>query len=190
MKVSREKSAENRELVLDTAARMFKEHGFDGIGVVDLMKNAGLTAGGFYNNFESKEDLMAQACKRASEKSLARWQEHIDNPEIADPLKRIGTAYLSPKNRDDLGSTCLFSTLGSEVGRHNPAVRQVFTQSIEATIALLIPLMAGETDSRKRENAIAVFSQWLGSLILSRATAGNALSDEILRVAREKSGLD
>jgi TetR/AcrR family transcriptional repressor of nem operon len=190
MKVSREKSAENRELVLDTAARMFKEHGFDGIGVVDLMKSAGLTAGGFYNNFESKEDLMAQACQRASEKSLSRWQEHINNPEIANPLKRIGTAYLSPKNRDDLSTTCLYSTLGAEVGRHDPAVRQVFTQSIESIFELMTPLMEGATEGEKRENAIAMFSQWLGSLILARMASDSPLSDEILQVAREQSDLD
>ena len=190
MKVSREKSAENRELVLDTAARLFKEHGFDGIGVVDLMKSAGLTAGGFYNNFESKEDLMAQACKRASDKSLDRWREHIANPAIADPLKRIGTAYLSPKNRDDLGTTCIYSTLGAEAGRHAPAVQQVFTQSVEDIIALLTPLMAGSTEMEQRQKAIATFSQWLGSLVLARAASGSALSDEILQVGRAVAKLD
>ncbi len=154
MKVSREKSAENRELVLETAARMFKQHGFDGIGVVDLMKSAGLTAGGFYNNFTSKEDLMAQACQRAADKSLSRWQEHIGNPDIADPLKRIGAAYLSPKNRDDLSSTCMFSALGAEVGRHEPAVQHVFAQSVAATIEALMPLMAGDSESAQRQNAM------------------------------------
>ena len=85
MKVSKEKAIENRELVLDTAARLFRQVGFDGVGVADIMKHAGLTVGGFYNNFESKEDLIAKACDKIGSQSLQRWQAHIDNPEIADP---------------------------------------------------------------------------------------------------------
>ncbi len=101
--------------------------------------------GGFYNNFESKEDLIAKACDKVGVKSLQRWKEHIDNPDIADPLKRIGSSYLSPKNRDDLASTCIFSTLGAEVPRHDPIVQQVFAQGVESTIELLSTLVEGQS---------------------------------------------
>jgi TetR/AcrR family transcriptional repressor of nem operon len=190
MKVSKEKAAENRELVLDTAVTLFRQVGFDGVGVADIMKQAGLTVGGFYNNFESKEDLIAQACDKLGEKSLKRWQEHIDNPDIADPLKRIGTSYLSTKNRDELSSTCIFSTLASEVPRHDAAVQQVFAQGVESTIQLLSTLVEGQSDTEKRNHAIAMFSQWLGALILSRAASASPLSDEILAVARKASNLE
>lgn len=190
MKVSKEKAAENRELVLDTAATLFRQVGFDGVGVSDIMKEAGLTVGGFYNNFESKEDLIAKACDKLGEKSLKRWQEHIDNPDVANPLKRIGTSYLSTKNRDDLSSTCIFSTLASEVPRHDPAVQQVFAQGVESTINLLSTLVEGQSEAKKRNIAIAMFSQWLGALILSRAASASPLSDEILKVARKASHLE
>ena len=184
MKVSRAKSIENKEVILETAARLFREHGFDGIGINDLMKNAGLTVGGFYNNFESKEDLIAQSCQRAADKSIARWKEHITNPEVKSPLKRIASSYLSTKNRDDLASTCLYSTVAVEVPRREQAVKEVFSESIESTIDVLSTLMPGKTANQQREQAIAMFTQWVGSLILSRATAGKELSDEILEVAR------
>ena len=184
MRVSRAKSVENKELVLDTASKLFRQHGFDGIGVADLMKNAGLTVGGFYKSFESKEDLVAQACKCAGEKTLIRWQEHIANPQITDPLKRIANSYLSTQNRDQLASTCIFSTLAAEVPRHDDAVKKVFHDSVESVIELLTQITPGDTTQAKRENAIATFSQWLGALILARAAGTGALSEEILAVSK------
>lgn len=190
MKVSKAKSIENRELVLDTAASMFRQVGFDGIGIADVMKQAGLTVGGFYNNFASKEDLIAQACRKVAEHSLKRWQQHIDNPEIANPLKRIGASYLSAKHRDDLTSACIFSTLGAEVPRRDSAVQQVFSNGVESTISLLSTLVDGETEAERRSRAIAMFTQWVGALILSRAASASPISDEILSVARQASAIE
>lgn len=187
MRVSRAKSIENRELVLDTAAKLFKENGFDGIGVADLMKNAGLTVGGFYKTFESKEDLVAQTCKRACEKSFQRWEELISNPEIEDPLNHIANSYLSTKNRDQLATTCVFSTLAAEVPRHDEAVKQVFADSIESTINLLSKVSSGETEEEKRINTVAMLSQWVGALILARAAGKGELSEEILEVSKKLS---
>jgi TetR/AcrR family transcriptional regulator, transcriptional repressor for nem operon len=187
MRVTRAKSIENRELVLDTAAKLFKENGFDGIGVADLMKNAGLTVGGFYKTFESKEDLVAQTCQRACEKSLQRWEEHISNPEIVDPLNRIASSYLSTKNRDQLATTCVFSTLATEVPRHDEAVKQVFADGIESTIKLLSKVSSGETDEEKRINSVAMFSQWVGALILARVAGTGELSEEILEASKKLS---
>lgn len=184
MRVTRAKSIENKEIILDTAARLFREKGFDGIGVNDLMKEAGLTVGGFYNNFTSKEDLIAQSCQRAAQRSSDRWNAHIENPELNNPLQRIASSYLSAKNRDELGSTCLFSTLAAEVPRHTTQVKAVFSQGMESAFETLSKLMPGENEQQKRAQAIAMFSQWVGALILSRATADKALADEILEVAR------
>src|SRR5213593_477266 len=111
MKVSRERAAQNRERILDAAARLFRERGFEGIGVADLMKTAGLTHGGFYGHFSSKEDLMAQACARALARSLEAWSKRAERiPD--DPLLSIAGGYLSSKHRDDPGAGCVLAALG------------------------------------------------------------------------------
>src|SRR5437868_15523461 len=105
MKVSREEAAQNRERILEVAAKLFREKGFDGIGVADLMKSAGLTHGGFYGHFSSKEDLMAQACARALTQSLSKWKRLADRaPDNA--LSEITRAYLSTRHRDEPWRGC------------------------------------------------------------------------------------
>ena len=99
MRVSREKAAENRERIIEVASKLFRERGFDGIGVADLMKSAGLTHGGFYGNFESKDDLILQACTRALEQSLDALKKAVEHGG-KDALNNIATAYLSPAHRD------------------------------------------------------------------------------------------
>src|SRR3954470_1990997 len=102
MKVSREQVALNRQRIVETAAKLFREKGYDGIGVADLMKSAGLTHGGFYGHFESKEDLLAEATAHALKKSVERWQGYAaQGPETA--LDKIGQGYLTEQHRDNPG---------------------------------------------------------------------------------------
>src|SRR3954463_8449571 len=116
MKVSRERAARNRERIVEAAAQRFRERGFEGIGVADLMKEAGLTHGGFYGHFASKEDLIAEASTRALAQSLARWDKLAARaPDNA--LFAIANAYLNSKHRDDPGAGCLLAALGPEVSR-------------------------------------------------------------------------
>ena len=98
MKVSRAEAAQNRERIIETAAKLFRERGFDGIGVAELMKSAGLTHGGFYGNFASKEDLMAQACTRALEGSLDAMRELVER-DGENALSIAASAYLNPTHR-------------------------------------------------------------------------------------------
>lgn len=184
MKVSREKAEQNREQVLEAAGKLFREHGFDGIGVADIMKSAGLTVGGFYKNFQSKEDLIAQACKRITDNSLDKWKGYAANPSIPDPYKKIGTSYLSAKNRDDLSNTCPYSTLGGEVSRHEAVLSQVFKEGIQSTVDFLATLMPGQSKEERHTQAVNTLSQWVGALILSRAAGDSELSEEILKTAR------
>src|SRR3982750_409763 len=114
MKVSREQAARNRERILDTAAQLFRERGFEGIGVADLMKAAGLTHGGFYGHFASKDDLVAQAAALALEQSVALWEKLADRPQD-DPLSAIAGVYLTSRHRDDPGAGCLLAALGPDV---------------------------------------------------------------------------
>src|ERR1700740_2198683 len=114
MKVSREQVALNRERIVETAARLFREKGYDGIGVADLMKGAGLTHGGFYGHFASKEDLLAQACAQAMEPAVGRWQAAAqEHPDTA--LEKIVHSYLSARHRDHPGRGCSVTALGADV---------------------------------------------------------------------------
>lgn len=190
MKVSREKAASNREKVIETASSMFREHGFDGIGIADLMKKAGLTVGGFYNNFNSKEELLIECCKYTKQQTQAKWKSYVEDPAIVNPYKHIGNSYLSAKNRDDLSKTCIFSTLATEVPRHDVAFQNLFAESVEELIDFMSALMPEGSDEEKRNQAIIRFSQWLGALMLSRAAGKTDLSDEILKVVRIETEVD
>jgi TetR/AcrR family transcriptional repressor of nem operon len=187
MKVSREQAAATRERILEQASRLFREHGLDGIGVADLMKGAGLTHGGFYAHFDSKEDLMAQACERALLRSAERWTRMAD-AEGHRALDAIAKSYLSARHRDTPGSGCALATLGSDVPRHGAKVRAAATAGLRALIDALARLMPGRTKAAKRKQALVTYSTMLGALVLARAVDDPALSDEILAAVAEAVG--
>src|SRR2546423_14021680 len=103
MKVSREQAAQNRDRIVEAAARLFRERGYEGIGVADLMKEAGLTHGGVYGHFSSKDDLIAEASARALTESLVLWKEGADGAS-GDPLPAVAAAYFGSAHRDNSGA--------------------------------------------------------------------------------------
>ena len=184
MKVSKETVAQNRERVIDTAARLFRERGFDGIGVVDLMDAAGLTHGGFYRQFKSKDDLVVQAIKRAYDdmsKDLARRIATSD-----DPLQTLVHHYVSDHHRDDPGHGCSLASLAADAARHeDPALREFFGSIVRNYIELLIRLMPGRDLPLKRSSAIAALAEMIGSVVLSRVVPDPVLSDEIINTVAD-----
>jgi TetR/AcrR family transcriptional regulator, transcriptional repressor for nem operon len=179
MRVTREQAVRTRERILEAAAQLFCERGFNGIGVADLMKEAGLTHGGFYVHFESKEDLMAQACEHASARSKTLFGKLAERaPDHA--LREIARAYLSPHHRDDPGAGCLMAALASEASRQGAPVRKALTESLRSTVELLTNLIPGRSKHAKREKAIATYASLVGAMILARAVEDRALSNEIL----------
>ena len=178
MKVSREQAAENRERILETAARLFRERGFDGIGVADLMQGAGLTHGGFYGQFASKEDLAAKACERALAQSAARIERVIaEHPK--NTLQAVAASYLSARHRDQPGEGCAFVALGAEAPRHSSAVRKVFTNALRLRVDKLMTLVPG-TKAARRRKALATMASLVGAQVLARAVDDTHLSNEIL----------
>jgi TetR/AcrR family transcriptional regulator, transcriptional repressor for nem operon len=184
MKVSREQAAANHERIVDQAAKLFRERGFDGIGVADLMKSAGLTHGGFYGQFASKEALMAEACERAAGRMIDRWNGMAD-AGTANPLAEAARSYLSASHRDTPGTGCLMATLGPEASRQAKPVRDAVTQSLMATLDALTRLAPGKSAAEKRRKAIAAFSGMVGAMVLARAVNEPELSEEILGTAAQ-----
>src|SRR5689334_6549303 len=149
MKVTREQAAANREKILEAAAMLFRKHGFDGIGVADLMKVAGLTHGGFYGHFASKEDLAAEACKRALDESVETWSAAIETAP-GEAFSKIVNTYLSEDHRDGPGNGCLVAALGSDLGRQTPPIRRVATEGIRALVGQLMRLAPDKSKSARQ----------------------------------------
>jgi TetR/AcrR family transcriptional repressor of nem operon len=179
VKVSKETVEQNRERVIETAARLFRERGIDGIGVVELMNAAGLTHGGFYRQFKSKDELVVQAVKRAYDdmsEDLARRMDASD-----DPLQTLVRHYVSNHHRDDPGHGCGLAALAADAARHDdPALRESFGGMVSNYIALLTTLVPGRDPAAKRSAAIAALAEMIGSIVLSRVVPDPALSGEII----------
>lgn len=180
MRVSKAKAAENRERIIEVASRLFRERGFDGIGVAELMKSAGLTHGGFYGNFTSKEDLMAQACTRALDDSLEALRQAAERGG-ENVLSAIASAYLSPAHRDGPGEGCALAALGAEAARHNSPLRGAFTKSVRSVVDMFMRLLPGKSKRAKRERALAIYASMVGALVLARAVDDTELSEEVLQ---------
>ena len=184
MKVSREQVALNRERIVETAARLFRQKGYDGIGVADLMKSAGLTHGGFYGHFASKEDLLAEATTHAFKASVERWRgKAAQSPETA--MASIGESYLSEIHRDQPELGCSITSLGADIARLGPKVRQALTDGAKAQIGVLQELVPGADGEAKRKQALATYAALVGAIVLARAVDDEALSLEILAAARD-----
>lgn len=185
MKVSREQAALNRERIVETAATLFRERGYDGIGVADLMKGAGLTHGGFYGHFGSKEDLLAEACAKALEHSVTRWRERSAEASSPDQARgAIIDSYLTPRHCDNPGLGCAVTALGADVARCGPAARDALAQGVREQLAILAPLTPGATDADKRRQAIADYAAMVGAVVVARLFADEAQASEVLDVVR------
>jgi TetR/AcrR family transcriptional repressor of nem operon len=194
MKVSREQAALNRDRIVEVAARLFRERGYDGIGVADLMKSAGLTHGGFYGHFASKEDLFTQACARGVEESKGRWHARMGAGgamAAAEALNSITGAYLSAAHRDEPGRGCTVAALGNDVARlgDTAGARHALAHGMRAQIDMLAGLLEAQpgdastaaAQAAARQQAITRYAAMVGAVVLARAVDEAALSDEILQ---------
>ena len=186
MRVSRSQAAENRQTVINVASRLFRERGFDGIGLKDLMKGAGLTQGAFYKQFASKEDLAAQASRRAFESATRRWSAAAAaNPE--DPLGAVIAMYLSAEHREEKMDGCPIVALGSDAARQSPDVKTAFEDGIKAHLEVLSRLIGEADDEQTNGKAMAVLSTMVGALILSRVVNDKQLSKRFLEAAASRA---
>lgn len=180
MRVSRAEAAKNRERIIEVASKLFRERGFEGIGVADLMKSCGLTHGGFYGHFSSKEDLIAQACAKAMKDSISNLEQRAGTSG-ENALVAIAAAYLSVQHRDDPGAGCVMAALGAEAARHGSQVRGSYTQGVRTAIELLMKHVPGSSEEEKRERALAIYASLVGAIVLARAVDDPDLSESVLK---------
>ncbi len=185
MRVSREKAAEHRERIIETAGALFGSKGFGGVGVADIMKAADLTHGGFYGHFACKDDLIAQASERSMARAAARWRKIVAEAS-EDPFAALLKHYLSRRHRDDPGHGCAFAALSSDASRCGKPVRAAFAEGLESLIGILEQAIPGRSKAARRRKAIAAMAELVGALILARAVGDPVLSDEILNAARRE----
>jgi len=181
MRVSRDKAAENRERIVDTASRLFREKGFEAVGVDAIMNSAGLTHGGFYGHFGSKGDLAAEAVARALERSVEKQSRYTN-------LSDLVSEYLSERHCADRANGCAVAALGDEIARQRNGVRRALTEHVRGQLDRFTRLLRNGPAARRRKRAIATLAGMIGALTLARAVDDPALSKEILAVARNAFG--
>jgi TetR/AcrR family transcriptional regulator, transcriptional repressor for nem operon len=174
MKVSREQMAENRRRILDAASRLFREKGFDAVSVAEVMKAAGLTHGGFYGHFESKDDLVAQALTHALAADAGGGSD----------FRAFLDEYLSPKHRDGAADGCPTAGLAADIRHQTPAARLAMTQGLRSQIDRIGKALPPMEPADKRRTAIGSWAAMVGAVVLARAIDDPALSDEVLAQTR------
>lgn len=177
---SQKDKEKNHAQIVEIAAQKMRESGTEGPGVAEIMKAAGLTHGGFYKHFDSRDDLVAEAVEAAVAQSREGFAEVVEGAD--DPLAAFVDWYLSPGHRDDAGGGCAVVALGADAARSDERVRATYTGQVERYIAQMEGLLEGD-DVRRR--AIAAVSEMVGALLISRAVSDEALSEEVLAAARE-----
>jgi TetR/AcrR family transcriptional regulator, transcriptional repressor for nem operon len=172
-------AAENRDRIIAEAARQFRARGFAGIGVAELMRRVGLTHGGFYVHFASKEELMQLACRRAVSDMLEEWRAQIAAAP-SDPLGAIVRPYLSQEHRDRPATGCLMAALGPDAARQTAPVRGTVTECLRHVLDTLEAAVPAPDAAERRRQAILLFATLVGTMVTARAVSDPELSDEIL----------
>jgi TetR/AcrR family transcriptional repressor of nem operon len=184
MRMSTDRKAETRERILDSAMTLFREHGIDAVGVDAVMHRAGLTHGGFYAYFSSKEALVAEAAAASLARSASRWELISEQGDEAAALQRIVDSYLDPAHVMAVDKGCVLATLGPDVAR-----RQAARPAITASIRRMVDVLARCFHGRRRQRALAALSSMVGAVVLARLSDDEVLSQELLSAARTVAGL-
>ncbi|WP_020183823.1 TetR/AcrR family transcriptional regulator [Methylotenera sp. 1P/1] len=167
--------------IVETAARAIRRSGYDGTGVADIMKEAGLTHGGFYAHFASRDAMLAEAADKAGEETVAIAEHIFANVPEDQALQALMHAYLSNEHMGNIEKGCSFAALGSEMPRQAPEVRKASTCRIKEMIGLIKSKLADE--SNPYEKALVMMSTMVGALLLSRAVDDNTLSEDFRQAA-------
>ena len=188
-RVSRAQADTHREAITDASARLFKERGLKAVSVADLMGAAGLTHGGFYGHFESKDALAGIAVAHAFEQSAERWRKRAAaQPDAGARRRALVEAYFTPHSVRHVGVGCPTVALASDVAREpaDAPIRAAYVEGLEGLVAILAGVEQAGSDAADRRAALADHATMVGALLLARATHGTATCDDILAAARER----
>jgi TetR/AcrR family transcriptional repressor of nem operon len=185
MRYSREHKLETHARIVKKASVRLREKGAHGIGVADLMKEAGLTHGGFYAHFDSREALVIEAFAHAMDRSTERWRKLAEATPPEKRLAAIVDSYLTTVHRDDPGHGCAVPTLGAEIARESPKTRKAFAAKLAQMIEMLADQIPEVPRKTARKQAMAAVATMMGTLVLSRIAGSGEFSDEILGAGRE-----
>ena len=184
MRYSKEHKTETHARIVKNASVLLREKGAEGIGVAGLMKEAGLTHGGFYAHFESRDALIGEAFAHAMDQTTRRWRKRAEQAPEGLRLASVVNGYLTPSHRDDIGNGCALPALGAEVLRSNPKTRKAAASKLEEMIEMVADQMPGAGSKAARRDAIATLATMLGALVLARMAGTGDFSSEILTAGR------
>jgi TetR/AcrR family transcriptional regulator, transcriptional repressor for nem operon len=185
MRYSKEHKLETHARIVKKAAVRLREKGAHGIGVADLMKEAGLTHGGFYAHFDSREALVMEAFAYAMDRSTERWRKLAEQTPPERRLATLVDSYLTPLHRDDPGHGCAISALGAEIARESPKTRKAFAAKLEQLIEMIAAQIPDVPRKTARKQAMASLATMMGTLVLARVAGNSEFSDEILAAGRD-----
>ena len=185
MRYSREHKLETHARIVRKASVRLREKGAHGIGVADLMKDAGLTHGGFYAHFASREALLIEAFTHAMDRGTEHWRKLAERTPPDKRLATIVNFYLTAVHRDDPGNGCAIPTLGAEIARESPKTRKAFAAKLEQMIDMLAAQIPDVPRKAARKQAMAAIATMMGTLVLARIAGSGDFSDEILGAGRE-----
>src|SRR4030088_561882 len=185
MRYSKEHKLETHARIVKKASVRLREKGAHGVGVADLMKDAGLTHGGFYAHFDSREALVVEAFSYAMDRSIERWRKLAEQTPPEKRLATIVDSYLTPLHRDDPGRGCAVPALGAEIARESPKTRKAFAAKLEQMIDMLAAQIPELPRKAARKQAVAAIATMMGTLVLARIAGSGDFSDEILGAGRD-----
>lgn len=184
MRYSKDHKTETHERIVKNASVRLRERGAANLGVAELMKEAGLTHGGFYAHFPSRDALISEAFVHAMEQTAKRWRKRADEAPEGKELAAVVNGYLTAAHRDDIGNGCALPALGAEVSRANPKIRKAVAAKLEDMIDIVAGQMPGPTKKAARRDAIGALATMMGALLMARMAGTGDLSEEILDAGR------
>ncbi len=184
MRYSKDHKAETHDRIVKNASVRLRERGAAGLGVAELMKEAGLTHGGFYAHFASRDALISEAFVHAMELAAKRWRKRADEAPEGEGYAAVVDGYLTASHRDDVGNGCALPALGAEVSRASPKIRKAVAAKLEKMIDVVAAEMPGLNEKDARREAIGTVAIMMGALLMSRMAGTGEFSDEILEAGR------